>query len=147
MTAYVTIPVATREDVLKLPNAALRYTPALSPAQIQALYAKYGVEDRRETRALSLGGDTATRHGHGGSAGGSRAQAGEAAAAAAPLETAIVWKLHADGAIEPVKLALGITDHAYTEVTALLHGVLQPGADVVIGSMTGRTPPRPGTGR
>jgi len=147
MTAYVTMPVATREDVLKLPNAALRYTPALSPAQIQALYAKYGVEDRRETRALSLGGDTGTRHGHGGSAGGSRAQAGEAAAAAAPLETAIVWKLHADGAIEPVKLALGITDHAYTEVTALLHGVLQPGADVVIGSMTGRTPPRPGTGR
>ncbi len=147
MTAYVTMPVATREDVLKLPNAALRYTPALSPAQIQALYAKYGVEDRRETRALSLGGDTGTRHGHGGSAGGSRAQAGEAAAAAAPLETAIVWKLHADGAIEPVKLALGITDHAYTEVTALLHGVLQPGADVVIGSMTGRTAPRPGTGR
>lgn len=135
MTAYVTIPVATRENVLKLPNAALRYKPALPPAEIQALYAKYGVEEARETRVASLGGDGSPGHDDGTSA------------PTSPRETAIVWKVHTDGTIEPVKITLGITDHAYTEVTALLHGELQAGTDVVIGSMAGRPRPRPGTGR
>jgi len=135
MTAYVTIPVATRQDVLKLPNAALRYKPALSPAETQALYAKYGLEDGGSTRAASLGGEAGPGHDDG------------ASASTSPRETAIVWKLHADGTIEPVNVTLGITDHAYTEVTALLHGELQPGTELVIGSMAGRTAPRPGTGR
>ncbi len=134
MTAYVTLPVATREDVLKLPNAALRYKPALSPAEMQALYTKYGVDDARETRAATLGGDAGPGHDDG------------VSTPTSPRETAIVWKLHTDGTIEPVKITLGITDHAYTEVTALLKGELQPGTEVVIGSMAGRTAPRP-TGR
>jgi hypothetical protein len=43
----------------------------------------------------------------------------------------IVWKPRADGTIEPVQVALGITDHAYTEVRQVLHGTLKPGDDVV----------------
>ena len=31
MTAYVTIPVATAENVVKIPNAALRFKPPLQP--------------------------------------------------------------------------------------------------------------------
>src|SRR5207302_7280609 len=38
MTAYVTIPVATAQNVLKLPNAALRYKPPLTPEEMLALY-------------------------------------------------------------------------------------------------------------
>ena len=68
MTAYVTIPVATREDVLKLPNAALRFKPALPPAEVQALYATYGMEDARDTRGASLGGDGSPGHDDGASA-------------------------------------------------------------------------------
>jgi HlyD family secretion protein len=45
MTAYVTIPVATASDVLKLPDAALQYKPALSPDEIRALYRENGIED------------------------------------------------------------------------------------------------------
>src|ERR1700724_3389528 len=44
MTAYVTIPVATAEDVVKIPNAALRYKPPLPPEAVRALYAKYGLD-------------------------------------------------------------------------------------------------------
>src|SRR5437667_492067 len=44
MTAYVTIPVATVQDVLKLPNTALRYKPPLSQEEILALYKQYGIE-------------------------------------------------------------------------------------------------------
>src|ERR1700722_5852606 len=41
MTAYVTIPVASVEDVVKVPNSALRYRPPLPPEEIRALYVKY----------------------------------------------------------------------------------------------------------
>src|SRR5437870_710217 len=45
MTAYVTIPVATVEDVVKVPNAALRFKPPMPADAVRALYAKYGLED------------------------------------------------------------------------------------------------------
>src|SRR5213594_1139914 len=45
MTAYVTIPVATAEDVVRVPNAALRFKPPMPADAIRALYAKYGLED------------------------------------------------------------------------------------------------------
>lgn len=45
MTAYVTIPVATANDVLKLPDAALQFKPALSPDEIRALYRQNGIGD------------------------------------------------------------------------------------------------------
>src|SRR6202040_1669359 len=44
MTAYVTIPVATAQNVLKLPNTALRYKPLMAPEEILALYKRYGIE-------------------------------------------------------------------------------------------------------
>jgi len=34
--------------------------------------------------------------------------------------------------MEPVKVALGITDHAYTEVTSVLHGDLKEGDELVV---------------
>jgi hypothetical protein len=36
--------------------------------------------------------------------------------------------------MEPVKVSLGITDHAFTQVTAVLKGELKEGDDVVIRS-------------
>ena len=50
-------------------------------------------------------------------------------------ETAVVWKLHPDKTMEPVKVSLGITDHAYTEVTAVLSGDLQETDEVIIRSV------------
>ncbi|MBI2683640.1 MAG: efflux RND transporter periplasmic adaptor subunit [Acidobacteriales bacterium] len=44
MTAYVTIPVARADDVLKVSNGALRFKPDLKPAEIKALYAKYNIQ-------------------------------------------------------------------------------------------------------
>src|SRR5205085_1654567 len=43
MTAYVTIPVATAHDVVKVPNAALRYKPDLKPEEIKGLYSQFGI--------------------------------------------------------------------------------------------------------
>jgi hypothetical protein len=41
--------------------------------------------------------------------------------------------------MEPVKVSIGITDHAYTEVTALLKGQLTAGDDVIIRSITSKS--------
>jgi HlyD family secretion protein len=43
MTAYISIPVAQATDVLKVPNAALRYQPSMDSNQLQTLETKYGV--------------------------------------------------------------------------------------------------------
>lgn len=44
MTAYVTVPVASAENVLKIPNAALRYMPQLTKKQIQEFQKTLGIE-------------------------------------------------------------------------------------------------------
>src|SRR6516225_5052927 len=44
MTAYVTIPVATAKDVVKVPNTALRYKPPMTTAEVLALYRRYGID-------------------------------------------------------------------------------------------------------
>src|SRR5207253_6180844 len=95
MTAYVTIPVATAEQVVKLPNAALRFKPPPSVPR----------------------------------SGG----AGEA-----PPGSTVVWKLEPDHTIAPVTVVLGITDHAYTQVTAVTAGELKPGDDVVTTAVTAK---------
>ncbi len=130
MTAYVTIPVATAVNVVKVPNAALRFQPPLPPATVRALYAQYRIDAAKVLASpdSDSGGSSAPAKPAGGRRGGSD-------------ESAVVWKLHADGSIEPVELALGITDHAYTEVTRVFTGALKPGDDVVTTSMTAKGGP------
>jgi HlyD family secretion protein len=124
MTAYVTIPVATAKNVVKVPNTALRYKPPMPPEEILATYKQYGIDGFERTTSSD------------GSPGPAAATPVSAATARAPKpDSAIVWKLHADNSLEPVKVSIGITDHAYTEVGAVLKGELKPGEEVVIRSI------------
>src|ERR1700737_2913160 len=43
MTAYVTIPVDTVQNALKLPNTALRYKPPMTPEEVLAAYKQHGI--------------------------------------------------------------------------------------------------------
>jgi HlyD family secretion protein len=131
MTAYVTIPVATAQNVLKLPNTALRYKPPMAAEEVLALYKRYGID---EGEGQSAGADSAAEE-------SALARAAAQNAPRAPkTETAVVWKLHPDNSMEPVKVSLGITDHAYTEASAILKGELKEGDDVIIRSVTSKTP-------
>jgi len=133
MTAYVTIPVATVQNAMKLPNTALRYKPPLAIEEMLDLYRRYGIEGAEEQRSAQAVADEKT--------------AGVSAQnlpRAPKVETAVVWKLHPDQSIEPVKVSLGITDHAYTEVSAVLKGNLKEGDDLVIRSVSSK-PQAPGT--
>ena len=112
MTAYVTVPVATATDVVKVPNGALRFTPDLTAQQISDLYQKAGIA---ATGGARKGGKAAQSSGQ-------------------QTSTAVVWKLNADKSVEPVQIKLGITDHTTTEVAQVVKGSLNPQDQVITGS-------------
>ena len=165
MTAYVSIPVAQAQNVLKIPNGALRYKPDLPATQVLALYKKYGIDnagqqssDQGQGGQLAGGqgaGTAATAKGNGSPAAGQRYQRPAApgggdvgsappiAAGSMPrmrerrMDIAIIWKLLPDKSVEPVQLRTGITDHTVTELSQTLHGELKEGDDVITGSAKG----------
>ena len=138
MTAYVTLPVATATNALKIANGALRYKPDLKPEEVRALYQRYGIEA------------PAGRAASGSSAGAPRpaAQPGGSQVERAPREpkydVAVVWKLLPEGSLQPVKLKTGITDHTFTELTQVLQGEpLKEGDELVTGAKTVRATSSP----
>jgi HlyD family secretion protein len=127
MTAYVTIPVDTVQNVLKVPNTALRYKPPMAPEEILALYKQYGIDGNEKLQAAA----DPPAAGRGPQAGGENQNAPRVPRA----ENAVVWKLHADNTMEPVKISLGITDHAYTQVASVIKGELKEGDALIIRSV------------
>ncbi|MGE5205473.1 MAG: efflux RND transporter periplasmic adaptor subunit [Chlamydiota bacterium] len=130
MTAYVTIPVASAEDVLAVPNTALRFKPRLSVERIRQIYAQYGIAEEHAGPARGAGN-------------------GEAVGLQGPRQprrdVAVIWKLHPDRSIEPVMIRTGITDHTQTAVAELLKGGLQEGDELAVGEeITNRQPSGPG---
>lgn len=125
MTAYVTIPVATVDNVMKVPNTSLRFEPSLGAEELRATLARYGIDPEN-----------------------ANATAGDSGATAHPRqENAVIWKLHGDGSIEPVSVSLGITDHAYTEIAASRRGELKVGDDVVTAEVVTGKPAGQSRGR
>ena len=96
--------------------------------EILAIYKQYGIDGSEQLAA---------------SAGSGVVEASETAkktetqnAPRAPKsDTAVIWKLGPDNTLIPVKLSLGITDHAFTEVLAVLKGELKESDAVVIRSV------------
>ena len=132
MTAYVTIPVASVQNAMKLPNTALRYKSLMSPEEIVRLYQQYGI-DEKELEATTQSSQPAGTV--------------EPNITRVPRATrAVVWKLRADNAMEPVEVSLGITDHAFTEVGAVLKGSLKESDNVVVRSISTKAA-APGTVR
>src|SRR6516162_6487250 len=129
MTAYVTIPVATARNVLKVPNTALRYKPPMTPEDLLALYRQYGIGGSDRPQASADSAMAAAQPG---------AQPGVAEQnqpRTPKTDTAVVWRRHKDNSIEPVKISLGITDHAYTQITGVLNGELKEGDELIIRSV------------
>jgi HlyD family secretion protein len=131
MTAYVTIPVDTVQNVLKVPNTALRYKPPMGPEEILAIYRQFGIEVGERPQA----GEDPAVAGRGPQAGGENQNLPRVPRA----ENAVVWRLRADNSMEPIKVSLGITDHAYTQVTAVIKGELKEGDELIIRSVTPKT--------
>ena len=115
MTAYVTIPVASAHDVIRVPERSVAVQAAVvaggDPVAVR--------EIRHRARQRAGTGRPGRRRGAAPDRRG-RARHPERRDRAA---TAVVWKRLPDGSIAPVEVALGITDHALTEVTSVLGGI------------------------
>ena len=134
MTAYISIPVASANGVMRVPNGALRYKPNLTADQVRALYKQYGLisGNQQGQQADASEGAPPKRGGQRGSGDG---QDSAAAAQRTPrIDVSVVWKLHPDKSLEPVRIRTGITDHTITEVAQVLKGNLNPGDELVTGA-------------
>jgi HlyD family secretion protein len=143
MTAYITIPVASAKTVLRVPNGALRYKPDLKAEEIHALMQKYGLDNGGGAQASAGAAAEAKQYHPQGQQGGGAATA---ATKTPRLDVAVLWKLHPDKTLEPVKVRTGITDHTVTEVAQVLQGELKEGDDLVTGSLTSKPTSGPGMG-
>jgi len=145
MTAYITIPVANAENVVRVPNGAIRYKPDMSAEQIRALYKQYGLirEDQNQTAAAPGSGTPGGAgrqyrpHPQGAQGGGGGTASPGQQNRSPRFDVAVVWKLRPDKTIEPVRIRTGITDHTVTEVTKVVNGELKEGDELVTGAMTG----------
>jgi HlyD family secretion protein len=166
MTAYVTIPVASAHDVLKVPNAALRYKPDLKPEELRQLYSDAGINPptmRGQGGQGGQGGQSAQQRGGGG--GGDRQRQPGQAGGANPengaqvqqqrreargvSDVAVIWKMLPTKKLEAVQIRTGITDHATTALVQVLKGQINEGDQVITGATKGQTSrnaPGPGFG-
>jgi HlyD family secretion protein len=147
MTANLTVTIDERNDVLKVPNSALRFAPQNSNGTQTS--AGNGNGQRRGQRQNADGsqqnsaqaannGDAAQQQGDASQGDGSNAQqqAGARAQFARPTEPVLpgqlrrVWVMGADGKPEARRIKIGLSDGSSTEV---VEGDLREGDMVVTG--------------
>lgn len=138
MTAYVTIPVASAHDVLKVPNAALRYKPDLKPEELRQIYADAGIappimRGQSDGEQQKTPRPTATAP----SDNGAQAQQQRREARGA-TDIAVIWKMLPTRKFEPVQVRTGITDHAATALVQVLKGQINEGDPLVTGATKGQ---------
>ncbi|HEV2706794.1 MAG TPA: efflux RND transporter periplasmic adaptor subunit [Pyrinomonadaceae bacterium] len=131
MTANLSITIDERNNVVKIPNAALRFTPQLTEEQRAQRRAAAGSNQsgergaRRQQTENAGGGEAATGQGE------ARRGGGGVAPSSAPVlagQVRRVWVLDANKQPQPRRVKIGLTDGAATEI---VEGELQEG-DVVI---------------
>jgi HlyD family secretion protein len=130
MTANLTITIDERNNVLKVPNSALRFTPQDATAQ------KPGAATTGTGNSNGQGGGRKQQTGNAnGAANSASPQAGESqfAPSTAPVlagQTRLVWVMGADGKPQSRRIKVGLTDGTATEV---VEGNLKEGEMVVTG--------------
>ncbi len=139
MTANLTITIDERNNVLKVPNSALRYTPQNANSQRggNSNGARRSAQQSSDANAANANNATMANGAQG------NQQRGNFAPPTAPVlagQTRVVWVLGPDGKPQPRRIKVGLTDGASTEV---VEGDLKEG-DVVI---TGQTVASPSSAR
>ena len=150
MTANLTITIDERNNVLKVPNAALRFTPQGATGQKAAMASggagnAYGQGRRQGGRQQSDNANGPTGSSSTGQNGTPQAGAGERkfAPPTAPVlagQTRLVWVLDQSGRPQSRRVKIGLTDGASTEVA---EGGLQEGEMVITGqTISGASKPQ-----
>ncbi|HEV7238516.1 MAG TPA: efflux RND transporter periplasmic adaptor subunit [Thermoanaerobaculia bacterium] len=138
MTANVTIDVDTVRDVMRVPNAALRFKPPQQEG-----------DDKGSKASGGTGGDASqrmARSGQGGGPAGAASQLPRGRRGATAAKTQTVYLLGAEKKLTPVEIRTGITDGRFTQVVS---GTLKEGDTVIVGLATAKVegpPPMGGQG-
>jgi HlyD family secretion protein len=127
MTANLTITIDERNNVLKVPNSALRFRPQNANNASGNAGGQGQGQGQGRRRQGGQQGDNAQ-----GAQGGGDSNFAPASAPVLPGQTRIVWVMGQDGKPQPRRIKVGLSDGASTEV---VEGNLNEG-DVVI---TGQT--------
>ena len=112
MTANVSIILARQEDVLKIPNQALRFKPGLVKGGDKAGGQAAVASEKREGSGRSGFPEGKGREGSGG------------------RSKPTVWTRTPQGELTPLEIKTGITDGTYTE---LVEGALKEGDEIITG--------------
>jgi HlyD family secretion protein len=148
MTATVSIIVGEAKNVLRVPNAALRFTPNLTPAELEKMMQE--MRDKLMAQRPTQGGQpgAAGPAGTAPAAGGARPQGqaggmtfqrqggGEGQAGRTRQQAPRVWLLNADKKLVPVMVRTGVADTSYTEIVRAIGAELKEGDVTVIGTLT-----------
>lgn len=142
MTATCSIIVGEAKNVLRVPNAALRFTPDLKPEELQKIM-KAAFEEMAARRQQQGGGAPVGPSSGAQTSGGQRtfnfAQMGQMGAMSGSGQQGTrrgpsrVWMMDEKGNLKVVFVRTGVTDNAYTEI---ISGNLKEGDEVIIGLMT-----------
>ncbi len=157
MTATVSIIVGEAKNVLRVSNAALRFTPSLSPEELEKMMTE--MREKLMAQRQAQGGQPgapaagpaeggARPQGQGGAAMFQR-QGGEGQAGRARQQMPRVWLQGADGKLLPVMVRTGVSDTSYTEIVRAVGAEIKEGDVLVIGTLTAatRTAANPGMGQ
>ncbi|MHB8093992.1 MAG: efflux RND transporter periplasmic adaptor subunit [Candidatus Aminicenantales bacterium] len=131
MTATVSIIANEAKDVLRVSNAALRFTPTLTDEEMQ----KMGVEmkarmDARRVQRSGQPGASPQGAAQGEGQPVRRSVFGPGAAGAAARQPTRVWAKNPDGKLLMIPVQAGITDGAFTQI---LRGDLKEGQEIIAG--------------
>jgi HlyD family secretion protein len=128
MTANLTITIDERNNVLKVPNAALRFTPQDANKQRTGAGQGQGQgqgQGRRRQQGDNASGDNASQN-----------QFAPASAPVLPGQIRVVWVLGQDGKPERRRITTGLSDGSATEV---VEGNLNEGDMVITGQQISGT--------
>ncbi|HEU0252254.1 MAG TPA: efflux RND transporter periplasmic adaptor subunit [Pyrinomonadaceae bacterium] len=141
MTANLTITIDERNNVLKVPNSALRFTPQDANRQRGA---GAGGQGQGQNQGQGQGGQGRRRQqGDGAQSNGGQSNFAPASAPVLPGQTRIVWVLGQDGKPDRRRITVGLSDGSATEVVA---GELNEGDMVITGQqITGANRPASST--
>jgi HlyD family secretion protein len=147
MTATVSIVTGEAKGVLRVPNAALRFTPNIPAEELakimkeagERMFAKRKAEgqgaqpgsaqsgagqNQSQQQAMTSQGGSGMFQGFGGAAGASGGQR---------RKPTTVWYLDENGKLAVTFIRAGVTDNSYTEI---LRGELKEGQEVILGEQT-----------
>lgn len=135
MTATVSVIVGEARNTLRIPNAALRFTPQLIPKEMRRLFEEMD-KDRQEESARAVQADEQTTDRQKQEIGSQFAGLMVIGIESTRIEDAgkkdlsLVWTIDEKGELKPIFIETGITDNSYTE---FVWGNLKEGQQLITG--------------